>query len=93
VRGQTAEQLIGKVKAGRVFASVTGPPANAKDYPSVKVVPFVSRQDAQTLRHMAEAVAVGKLVIPIDRTLPLKDAAKGHTLVGDGGTGKVLLAP
>jgi NADPH:quinone reductase-like Zn-dependent oxidoreductase len=92
VRGQTAEQLIGKVKAGGVFASVTGAPANAKDYPSVKVAPFVSRQDARTLRHMAEAVAAGKLVIPIDRTLPLKDAAQGHALVGQGGTGKVLLA-
>jgi NADPH:quinone reductase-like Zn-dependent oxidoreductase len=93
VRGKTAEQLIGKVKAGGVFASVTGPPANAKDYPSVKVVPFVSSQDARTLSHMAEAVAAGKLVIPIDRTLPLKDAAEAHALVGQGGTGKVLLAP
>jgi NADPH:quinone reductase-like Zn-dependent oxidoreductase len=93
VRGQTAEQLIGKVNAGGVFASVTGPPANAKDYPLVKVVPFVSRQDAGTLRRMAEAAAAGKLVIPIDRTLPLKDAANGHALVGQGGTGKVLLLP
>jgi len=93
VRGQTAEQLIGKVKAGGVFASVTGPPANAKEYPAVKVVPFVSRQDARTLHQMAEAVAAGKLAIPIDRTLPLKDAAEGHALVGQGGTGKVLLAP
>jgi NADPH:quinone reductase-like Zn-dependent oxidoreductase len=93
VRGQTAEQLIGKVKAGGVFASVTGAPANAKDYPSVKVVSFVSKQDARTVRHMAEAVAAGKLVIPIDRKLPLKDAAKAHALVGEGGTGKVLLTP
>jgi NADPH:quinone reductase-like Zn-dependent oxidoreductase len=93
VRGQTAEQLIGKVKAGGVFASVTGPPANAKDYSSVKVVSFVSKQDARTVRHMAEAVAAGKLVIPIDRKLPLKDAAKAHALVGEGGTGKVLLTP
>jgi NADPH:quinone reductase-like Zn-dependent oxidoreductase len=93
VRGQTAEQLIGKVKAGGVFASVTGAPANAKDYPSVKVAPFVSRQDARTLRHMAEAVTAGKLVIPIDRKLPLKNAADGHALVGQGGSGKVLLVP
>jgi NADPH:quinone reductase-like Zn-dependent oxidoreductase len=93
VRGKTAEQLIGKVKAGGVFASVTGPPANAKDYASVKVASFVSRQDARTLRHMAEAVAAGKLVIPIDRKLPLKNAAEGHALVGQGGTGKVLLLP
>jgi NADPH:quinone reductase-like Zn-dependent oxidoreductase len=93
VRGQTAEQLIGKVKAGGVFASVTGPPANAKDYPSVKVVPYVSRQDAGALGHMAEAVATGKLVIAIDRKLPLKNAAEAHALVGQGGSGKVLLTP
>jgi NADPH:quinone reductase-like Zn-dependent oxidoreductase len=93
VRGKTAEQLLGKVKPNGVFASVTGAPANAKDYPSVKVVAFVSRQDAGTLRHMAEAVAAGKLTIPIDRKLPLRDAAEGHALVGKGGTGKVLLAP
>ncbi|HTZ66188.1 MAG TPA: NADP-dependent oxidoreductase [Roseiarcus sp.] len=93
VRGKTAEQLLGKVKAGGVFASVTGAPANAKDYPLVKLAPFVSRQDAGMLRHMAEAVAAGKLVIPIDRKLPLKDAAEGHALVGQGGAGKVLLVP
>jgi len=93
VRGQTAEQLIGKVKGGGVFASVTGAPANAKDYPSVKVVPFVSRQDAATLGRMAEAVAAGKLAIAIDRKLPLNNAAEGHALVGQGGTGKVLLVP
>jgi NADPH:quinone reductase-like Zn-dependent oxidoreductase len=93
VRGKTAEQLLGKVKAGGVFASVTGAPANAKDYPLVKVVPFVSRQDAGTLRHMAEAAAAGKLVIPIDRKLPLRNASEGHALVGKGGTGKVLLVP
>jgi NADPH:quinone reductase-like Zn-dependent oxidoreductase len=93
VRGQTAEQLIGKVKAGGVFASVTGPPANAKDYPSVKVVPFISRQDARTLRHMAKAVAAGNLVISIDRKLPLKNAAEAHALVGEGRSGKVLLTP
>jgi NADPH:quinone reductase-like Zn-dependent oxidoreductase len=93
VRGKTAEQLLGKVKPGGVFASVTGAPANAKDFPSVKVVAFVSRQDAATLRHMAEAVAARKLAIPIDRKLPLGSAAEGHALVGQGAKGKVLLVP
>ena len=93
VRGKTAEQLLGKVKPGGVFASVTGAPANAKDYPSVKLVSFVSRQDATRLRHMAEAAADGKLVIPIDRKFPLSSAAEAHALVGRGGTGKVLLVP
>ena len=49
VRGKTAEQLLRKVKPGGVFASVTGAPANAKDYPSVRVVSYVSRQDAKTV--------------------------------------------
>ena len=39
VRGKTAEQLLGKVKPGGVFASVTGAPANAQDYPSGRVYP------------------------------------------------------
>ena len=93
VRGKTAEQLLGKVKPGGVFASVTGAPANAKDYPSVRVVPFVSKQDTATLLYMAQAVRDGKLVIPIDRTLPLREAADGHAAVEKGGIGKVLLLP
>ena len=93
VRGKTAEQLLNIVKAGGVFASVTGAPANAKEYPSVEVVSFVSKQDGGTVRLMAEAAAAGKLAIPIDRKMPLRNASEGHALVGNGGMGKVLLLP
>jgi NADPH:quinone reductase-like Zn-dependent oxidoreductase len=93
VRGPTAARLLAKVKPGGVFASVTGAPDNAKDFPSVRVISFVSKQDANTLRHMAEAVAAGKLIIPIERKLPLKDAAAGHAAAERGGNGKVLLLP
>jgi NADPH:quinone reductase-like Zn-dependent oxidoreductase len=93
VRGPTAGRLIGKVKPGGVFASVTGAPANAKDFPAVRVVDFVSKQDAGTVLHMAQAVGAGKLVIPIARKLPLKDAAAAHTAVEKGADGKVLLLP
>ena len=93
VRGPTAGRLIAKVKPGGVFASVTGAPNNAKDFPAVRVVAFVSKQDAKTLLHMAQAVSAGKLVIPIDRKLPLKDAAAGHAAVEKGVNGKVLLLP
>ena len=93
VRGATAGQLIGKVKPGGVFASVTGAPDNAKDFPAVRVAAFVSKQDAKTILHMAEAVSAGKLVIPIERKLPLKDAAAGHAAVEKGVGGKVLLLP
>jgi NADPH:quinone reductase-like Zn-dependent oxidoreductase len=93
VRGKTAEQLLGKVKPGGVFASVTGAPANAGDFPSVRVVSYVSHQDAGTVLAMARAVSARKLVIPIERKLPLSAAREGHEVVGRGGAGKVLLLP
>jgi len=39
------------------------------------------------------AVKARKLVIPIERKLPLSDAREGHEIVGRGGAGKVLLLP
>lgn len=93
VRGKTAEQLLGKVKKNGTFASVTGVPDNAKDYPSVHCVAFVSKQDPKSLLDMAEAVKDGKLKIPIAKKLPLKDARQGHTMVEKGAGGKVLLVP
>ena len=93
VRGKTAEQLLGKVKPGGMFASVTGAPASANNHPSVRVVSYVSHQDAKTVLAMAQAVSAGKLVIPIERKLPLSAAREGHEAVGRGGAGKVLLLP
>lgn len=93
VHGKTAEMLLGKLKPGGVFASVTGAPENAKDYPAARVVAFVSKQDTDTLRYMAEAVRDGKMFIPIDRKIPLSEAAAGQAAVEKGGIGKVLLLP
>ena len=91
VGGNTAATFISKVKPRGVFASVLGPPSNAKDYPSVTVVPVYAQPDAKTLFFMAQAVKERKLVIPIGMKLPLKDAAKGHAGAEKGGIGKVLL--
>lgn len=91
VRGKTAEQLLGKVKQGGVFASVTGTPGNTRDFPSVRVVTLVAKQNANTLQRMVDAVAAGKLTIPIERRLPLSAAAEGHAAVEKGGVGKMLL--
>ena len=91
VGGTTAEELITKVKRGGVFASVLGAPQNAKEYPTVRVVPIYVRPDAEILQLMAAAVKGGKLVIPMGPTIPLKDAAKGHAAAEKGGIGKVLL--
>ena len=91
VNGMTAEKLIAKVKPEGVFASVLGAPRNAKEYPTVKVVPVYATPDAKTLQFMAEAVRDGKLVIPISRKLPLSEAAEAQVAAEEGGIGKVLL--
>jgi len=91
VGGKTTERLLGKVKQGGVFASVLGFPENAKEYPAVRIVPVFASPDAKVLLHMAQAVRDRRLVIPIDRKLPLDQAAEGQAAVEKGGIGKVLL--
>jgi NADPH:quinone reductase-like Zn-dependent oxidoreductase len=91
VGGRTAEKLIAKVKPGGVYASVVGPPHDAAEYPSVKVMTVFSKFDRKTLEFMAEAVRDGKLVIPISQTLPLSEAAEAQAAAEKGGIGKILL--
>ena len=91
VNGETAQKLIAKVKPGGVFASVLGPPQNAKDYPSVKVVPVYATPDTKVLLQMTEAVIAGKLKIPISKKFTFKDAANAHKAIEARTPGKVLL--
>jgi NADPH:quinone reductase-like Zn-dependent oxidoreductase len=91
VGGETGQKLLGKVKQGGIYASVVGPPANANMHPTVKIEALQSKPDAPMLRTMAEAVAAGRLVIPIDRMVPLADAAKAQAAAEKGGIGKILL--
>jgi NADPH:quinone reductase-like Zn-dependent oxidoreductase len=93
VGGKTAENLIGKVKPGGVYASVVEAPQSAAYYPSVKMVHVFSHFDRQTLQFMAEAVRDGKLVIPIGPKMPLSKAAEAHAAAEKGGIGKILLVP
>jgi NADPH:quinone reductase-like Zn-dependent oxidoreductase len=91
VNHETAEKLIGKVKQGGVFASVLGPPANAKLHPTVRVETVLCVPDAVTLRTLAEDVAAGRFTIPISRMMPLKEAAEAQALAEKGASGKILL--
>jgi NADPH:quinone reductase-like Zn-dependent oxidoreductase len=93
VGGKTAEDLMGKVKAGGTFASVTGAPANAAQYPQVRTVAFVSKQDTKNLEDMVEAVRAGKLAIPIGSRVPVRNAAEAHAALAKGSAGKILLLP
>ena len=79
-----------------MFASVLGAPQNAKDFPSVKVVPVYAVSPGtqkSSSGHMAQRLREGwkKLKIPIGRKLPLNDAEQGHAAVAKGGAGKLLL--
>ena len=93
VNGTTAEMLIGKVKAGGIFASVLGTPQNSANFSAVKVVLVFAEPDVKALLELANAVVEGKLVIPIATKMPLKDAAEAHQLMAKGVNGKVLLIP
>jgi NADPH:quinone reductase-like Zn-dependent oxidoreductase len=91
VGGKTAEELLGKVKQGGVFASVLGPPANATMHPTVRIVPVVAERDVPTLERLAEDVARKRFAIPVDRMIPMSEAAAGQRAAEKGGIGKVLL--
>jgi NADPH:quinone reductase-like Zn-dependent oxidoreductase len=88
---ETAEMLLGKVKPGGVFASVLGPPGNAKMHPTVKIESVRVVPDAAMLKTLAEDVVAGRLAIPIDRMVPLADADEAQAAAEKGSIGKVLL--
>lgn len=91
VGNETAKRLIAKVKQGGVFASVLGPPANAKMHPTVHIESVRAVPDPAMLRSLADDVVAKHLVIPIDRMVPLADAAEAQAAAEKGGLGKILL--
>ncbi len=91
VGGDTANSLLAKVKPGGIFASVVGPPSSAALHPTVQIAATRVVLDAPTLRILAQDVAAGKFKIPIDRMLPLDQAAEAHAAAEKGGIGKILL--
>jgi NADPH:quinone reductase-like Zn-dependent oxidoreductase len=93
LRGKTATDLLSKVNDGGIFASVTGVPSGAEEYPNVRVKPFRSTQDRTTISSIAEAVNSGKLTIPIGLREELKNAGAAQAAFTNGGIGKVLLTP
>ncbi|HMD02424.1 MAG TPA: NADP-dependent oxidoreductase [Candidatus Baltobacteraceae bacterium] len=93
LRGKTATDLLAKVKDGGTFASVTGEPDGAEDYPKVRVVPFISKKDRAAMAFVADAINAGKMTIPIGLREELKNAGAAQAAFTKGGIGKVLLVP
>jgi NADPH:quinone reductase-like Zn-dependent oxidoreductase len=91
IGGNVGDTLMAKVKQGGIFASVVGPPPNARLHPAVKVEAFGSHPDGASMRLLAEDIAGGRFRIPVDRRFPLAEAAKAHAEAEKGGVGKVLL--
>jgi NADPH:quinone reductase-like Zn-dependent oxidoreductase len=91
IGGAVGDALLAKVKPGGTYASVVGPPQNAKLHPAVKVEAFGSHPDAANMHSLAEDLVNGKFKISVDRKIPLADAAKAHAAAEKGGVGKILL--
>jgi NADPH:quinone reductase-like Zn-dependent oxidoreductase len=91
VNHDVAAKLIAKVKPGGIFASVLGPPSNAALHPTIQVNAIMSAPDSKTIVHYAEAIRDGKLKLPIDRIMPLAEAAEAQAIAEKGSAGKIIL--
>jgi NADPH:quinone reductase-like Zn-dependent oxidoreductase len=91
VGGPTASKLLAKVKQGGVFGSVVGPPADAALHPTVQVNAIMAHPDVATFVHYAEAIRDARLDLPIDRMMPLAEAAEAHAIAEKGVPGKIIL--
>jgi NADPH:quinone reductase-like Zn-dependent oxidoreductase len=91
IGGNLAGKLLAKVKPGGTFGWVSAPPQNVALHPMVHVNAVLAKPDAAVTRHYAEAVRDGKFTIPIDRIVPLADAAVAHAAAEKGGIGKIVL--
>jgi NADPH:quinone reductase-like Zn-dependent oxidoreductase len=90
VGGDTIEKLYGKVKPGGTVAGVVGEPAGAKERGLV-ARGMHTRSDPKRLAELAQAVADGKLVIPIAKRFPLAQAGEAQKMAEAGAGGKVVL--
>lgn len=91
VGGEVGTALLAKVKPGGNYGSLVGPPQGAALHPLVHVNPMMAHPDAAAMVHYAEALRDGKLKIPVERMMPLADAAEAHALAEKGGGGKIVL--
>lgn len=92
VGGIAAATLFGLVRDGGSFgyASVL-PEGTAAENPAVTVTRVFARPDPSKVREFADDIRDEKFVLPINRRLPLEEAAQGHSLMEKGGAGKILL--
>ncbi len=96
VGGKVGRKLLTRVKQDGTFGCFPPTPQDAALYPTIHINTLFGRADNATslhitLLHYAEAVRDGKLTIPIDRIIPLADAAEAHATAEKGGIAKIVL--
>jgi NADPH:quinone reductase-like Zn-dependent oxidoreductase len=90
VGGATTQKLFGKLKPGATIGSVLGEPPGARDRGFV-VHAFMAHPDPKRLAEVAQAVAEGKLEIPIAKRMGLAEIREAQRLAEKGANGKVVL--
>lgn len=93
IGGKLAPKLLAKVKPGGTYGSVLGPPQDAALHPLVRIKPMMAQPNPQTVAHYGEALREGKLTLPLDRAMPLSEAAEAQARAEKGGVGKIVLIP
>jgi NADPH:quinone reductase-like Zn-dependent oxidoreductase len=93
VGGPTATKLMAKVKPGGVFGTLLGPPKHCALHPTVQFHAMMAKPDPAALCHYAEAIRDGKLKLPVERVMPISEAAEAHGEAEKGGIGKIVLVP
>ncbi len=92
IGGKLADKFLAKVKPGGTFGCF--PKRNPQDaalHPTIHINIVFAQVDSATTLHYAEAVRDGKLTIPIERIMPLADAAEAQVIAEKGGIAKIVL--
>jgi NADPH:quinone reductase-like Zn-dependent oxidoreductase len=95
IGGQVGSKFLTKVKQDGTFGCFPPTPQDSALYPTIHIHSLFGQLDPatilHTILHYAEAVRDGKLTIPIDRIMPLADAAEAHATAEKGGIAKIVL--
>ncbi len=92
VGGERASKLIARVKEGGTFGCFPMQnPRNAALYPTIQINIVIAPVSSATILRYAEAVRDGKLTIPVERIMPLADAAEAQAIAERGGSAKIIL--
>jgi NADPH:quinone reductase-like Zn-dependent oxidoreductase len=86
-----AAVLGGLLRPGGRIASVIGATAEQVGRADVTVIPVHASPTQAKLRALLEAIAAGRLQVPVDRTFALADAAAALTAFGQHKRGKLII--